>query len=268
MRMPQGWYAEANGNSFQHANPKYHDKDHFIQLKCNLYGCKQVARNWFVHLTHGLLHDGFEQSKIDPCLFIWQDCIMVVYTDDCLIFAKKNSTIDNLINSLSELYLLKDQGSVSDYLGIRITKENTTKSIHMPQAGLIESLLNDSNLLSCSKTKDTPSIGMGILYPDREGIPCQDSWNNQSVIGKLNCIAQSTKPGISFAVHQCACYSSNPTTSLELAIKHIGHYLLYTKDKGFMLQPNQNFKLDMYVDAVYADTWQREYSELHESALS
>jgi len=70
----------------------------------------------------------------------------------------------------------------------------------MTQPGLIESVLADLHLLDDSKTKDTPSVG--ILYPDRDDICHQYSWNNCSVIGKLNFIAQNTRPDISFAVHQ------------------------------------------------------------------
>jgi hypothetical protein len=137
-----------------------------------------------------LLAEGFHQSEADPRLFLRQECILVVYTDDCIIFAKEDSTIDALIANLSKTYLLEDQGSVQDYLGIRISKDPVTKYIHMTQTGLIESVLQDLNLLNDSKMKDTPSLG--ILYPDRDGVPCQHSWNYHSVIGKLNYIAQNT----------------------------------------------------------------------------
>jgi hypothetical protein len=199
MRMPQGWTIDEHDNLVQHPDPTIHDRHHFIQLRRNLYGCKQAARNCFKYLTQGLIKEGFRQSAVDPCLFIHNNCILIVYTDNCVIFAKEDNTIDALIKALSESYQLEDQGSVHDYLGIRITKDPTTKSITMTQPGLIASVLADLNLLHDSKTKDTPSIG--ILYPDRDGIPRQDSWNYRSIIGKLNYIAQNTCPDISFAVH-------------------------------------------------------------------
>jgi hypothetical protein len=93
-------------------------------------------------------------------------------------------------------------------------------------------------------------------------VPHQHSWNYRSVIGKLNYIAQNTQPDISFAVHQCARYSANPTALHKLAVKPIGRYLLATRDKGLILQPTHNFKLDMFVDADFAGIWHREYSEL------
>ncbi len=133
-------------------------------------------------------------------------------------------------------------------------------------ASLIESVLPDLHLLDNSKAKDTPSVG--ILYPDRDGIPWQDSWNYPSVIGKLHYIPQNTRPDISFAIHQCARYSANPTALHELAVKRIGRYLLATKDKGLILHPTQDFKLDMFIDADFAGMWHREYSEIRECALS
>ena len=250
----------------QHPDPTYNDKTHYIKLQRNLYGCKQAAPNWFKHLTQGLLREGFRQSAVDPCLFLWNDCILIVYTDDCIIFSRKDEVIDALIRNLCQTFLLEDQGSVHDYLGIRIVKDHINKSISMTQPGLIESVLADLNLLQDSKPKDTPSVG--ILYPDRDGIPCQDTWNYQSVIGKLNYIAQNTRPDISFAVHQCARYSTNPTALHELAVKRIGRYLLATRDKGLVMHPTHDFKLDMFIDTDFAGMWHREYSELRECALS
>jgi hypothetical protein len=266
MRLPQGWHIDHTGSFVQHPDSTYNDKTHYIKLQRNLYGCKQAARNWFKHLTQGLLREGFKQSAVDPCLFLRNDCLLIVYTDNCINFSRRYQIIDALIRNLSQTFLLEDQGSVHDYLGIRIVKDPANKSISMTQPGLIESVLADLNLLHNSKSKDTPSVG--ILYPDRDGIPRQDSWIYRSVIGKLNYIAQNTRPDISFAVHQCARYSNNPTALHELAVKRIGRYLLATRDKGLIMHPTQDFKLDMFIDADFAGMWHREYSELRECALS
>ncbi len=112
MRLPQGWYLATDGTLQPHEDPKYNDTSHFIQLKRILYGCKQAARNWFQYLNQGLLGEGFIQSKIDPCLYLRSDCIMVVYNDDCLIFSRDDSIIDDLVNNLSKTFLLEDQGTV------------------------------------------------------------------------------------------------------------------------------------------------------------
>jgi transposase InsO family protein len=266
IRLPQGWYITPSGTLEPHSNPKFNDTTHYIQLMKNLYGCKQAARNWFQHLDAGLKAHGFKQSHIDPCLYLRKDCIMVVYTDDCLIFAPNDTIIDSLIADLSALYKLEDQGDVHDYLGIRIEKDNTTKTISMTQTGLIESIIQDLNLETSSNTKTTPSDS--ILHSDSNGEPRQESWHYRSVIGKLNYLAQNSRPDISYAVHQCARFCTRPTALHELAVKRIARYLLLTKDKGLILQPSKNITLDMYVDADFAGMWHQEHSALRENVLS
>jgi hypothetical protein len=123
MKVPQGWLVNSTGELEQHANVKHNDTDHYLLLKKNLYGCKQAARNWFKTLTAGLLKEGFTQSKTDHCLFLRSDCIIVVYVDDCLFFSPNSVTIDNVIASLSRTFKLKDEGNVSAFLGIQITKK-------------------------------------------------------------------------------------------------------------------------------------------------
>jgi hypothetical protein len=169
------------------------------------------VRNWYEYLKKGLLAHGFHQSYTDSCLYIRDDCIMVVYTDDCLLFARNDKTIDNILTSLSQTYMLEDQGMVTHPLGIRITKDPSTKQMHMTQLGLIESILTDLGLLHDSNTKDTPALG--VLHP------WQEPWNYFSLIWKLNYLAQNTRPGKNFAVHQFARFSTQPTALHELAVK-------------------------------------------------
>ena len=42
-----------------------------------------------------------------------KDCFLIVYIDDCLIFAQEETVIDKLIQSLSTQFLLQDKGNVS-----------------------------------------------------------------------------------------------------------------------------------------------------------
>jgi len=90
----------------------------------------------------------------------YDDCIVVVYTDACIIFSMQDAAIDTLIHNLSQRFLLEEQGSIHDDLGIHIQKDPITKSICMTQSGLIESVLADLNLVGDLKTKDTPSVAV------------------------------------------------------------------------------------------------------------
>jgi hypothetical protein len=231
---------------------------HFIKLLKTLYGVKQDARQWYNKLKSGRLQLGFCVSSIDPCLFIHNDCIVLLYVDDCLLFASCGNILEEVINKLSKTYQIRDQGSVQDFLGIRITLYPDGK-IHLQQEGLIQSILTDLSLTN-SIHKFTPSTH--VLHPDTNGLPRLEHWNYRSIIGKLNFLAQMTRPDISMAVHNCAHFSSNPTALHEQAVKRIGRYLAGTRNIGLIYTLTSTGQLDMYVDAEFAGTWHKEYTHL------
>jgi hypothetical protein len=74
------------------------------------------------------------------------------------------------------------------------------------------------------------------------------------VIGKLLYLDKSTRPDISCAVHQCARHCANPKIQHTAAVKRIGRYLLGTKDRGFIMKPNQE-GMECWVDAAHASEW-------------
>lgn len=88
-----------NGTLHQHENSKFNDQHHYTWL------------------------------KIDSCLFLHHNCILVVYVDVCLIFSEQNETIDGLIQALCNYFLLQDGGDVHAFLSIQITKDKATKTI-------------------------------------------------------------------------------------------------------------------------------------------
>ena len=69
-----------------------------------------------MYVSEGLEKHSFITSKADPYLFICNDAIIYLYTDDCCIFACDNKTIYNLITNLSSEFILKDEGSIEDFL--------------------------------------------------------------------------------------------------------------------------------------------------------
>jgi hypothetical protein len=115
-------------------------------------------------------------------------------------------------------------------------------------------------------TKTTPADC--VLHSDCTNDPRQDSWHYRLVLGKLNFLAQNTRPDISFAVHQCALYCTKPTALHELVLKCIMRYLVLTSKQGLILHPNKEFCIDMYVDADFAGLWHQQHSTMRDCVLS
>ena len=56
-----------------------------LKLLKSLYGLKQAPKTFFDKLKAGLLERGFTQSILDPCLFLKENMMCVIYVDDTII---------------------------------------------------------------------------------------------------------------------------------------------------------------------------------------
>lgn len=240
LKIPQGWYVQV-GKLVQHTDPTHRDTAHYIKLLKTLYDVKQAARQWHKHISTGLTKLGFTVSRIDPCLYIHHDCIILLYVDDCLLFSPDNPTIDDIIKQLSESFKIGDQGNIQDFLGIRISTDKHGNT-HLQQTGLINKILHDLGLQE-AHPKPTPAIHVLHLYTN--GHPREDIWSYHSIIGKLNFLAQMTRPDISMAVHNCARFTNSPTSLHEQALKHIGRYFAHTRDIGLIYTSTNSGTLEI-----------------------
>jgi hypothetical protein len=114
---------------FEHKNEKW-----ALKLKRNLYGLVQASRNWFLKLSAIDERLGFKQSKSDPCLFLRKDMIIVLYTDDCLLYARDTKYIDSFVKTLRDDYklTLNDPDPIDDFLGIHFSHQDNGE-LHMSQ---------------------------------------------------------------------------------------------------------------------------------------
>jgi hypothetical protein len=103
---------------FEHKNEKW-----ALKLKRNLYGLVQASRNFFLKLSAIYERLGFKQSKSDPCLFLRKYMIIVLYTDDCLLYAQDTKDIDSFVQTLRDDYklTLNDPDPIDDFLGIHFS---------------------------------------------------------------------------------------------------------------------------------------------------
>ena len=86
---------------------------------------KQVSHNWYEKLNHYLIDRYFTPSNIDPCIFMKDGMLLIVYVDDCIIPADSEARIYVLIHYFKigkEKYILTEEGSIDKFLGIGISK--------------------------------------------------------------------------------------------------------------------------------------------------
>jgi hypothetical protein len=235
-----------------------------LKLLKSLYGLRQAPRTFFDKLRSGLLERGFIQSAIDPCLFIKQGIMCVVYVDDT-IFAGADATIlEAEIAALGvsdatqrHQFQLRNEGEVGAFLGIQI-KKSGPNDFFLSQPGLIDKVLSVSGMSDCNGVDTPTSTRGGALGSDLDGDPFVETWSYRTVIGMLMFLSANTRPDIAFAVHQAARFSHLPRNSHSLAVKRILRYLKQTNDQGFFLQPDATHRVDCYVDADFAGNFAAE----------
>jgi len=146
---------------------------------------------------------------------------------------------------------MSDEGTVSEYLGINITK-TSDGGYRLTQPGLAQKILEATGMTQCSPTI-CPTSSDKPLGSDPKGLDVkyQDKWQYASVVGMLMYLVNS-RPEIAFAVHQCARFTHGTNHSHEKAVLRICQYLKGTLDEGLVLRPSKQLQVDCYADADFA----------------
>ena len=237
--------------------PKEGPPDQVLKLQKTLYGLVQAPRAFYEHLGKNLSKRGFRPSEHDPCLWLHEDMVCLVYVDDCIFSAKDKSKIDVMLKDLSKDLELTIEGDVSAFLGIQI--EKTAGGFKLTQPGLIKRVIEATGLQDANPDH-TPAANVP-LGTDTEGELCNEDWEYASVVGMLMFLAQNSRPDIAFATHQCARFTHAPKASHAKAVKRIVRYLKGTSDKGIIMKPSGDLGVDCYVDADFAGLYGVEDSQ-------
>ena len=235
-----------------------------LKLIKSLYGLRQAPRTFFEKLRDGLLERGYIQSVNDPCLFMKQGIMCVVYVDDTIFAGADASALEEEIRLLGvsdteqqHTFQLRNEGEVGAFLGIQITKVGP-RTFSLLQTGLIAKVLATANMSDCNGVS-TPT-GSTPIGSDTDGPPFSETWKYRTIIGMLMFLSANTRPDISFAVHQAARFSHAPRQSHAIAVKRILRYLKETSNKGMLMTPSDEQRVDCYVDSDFAGNFAVENS--------
>ena len=248
----------------------------FVAACDNGDGQKNAGRVWHEYLVKKLRSIGFKQSKIDPCVFYHGRVMYALYTDDSILAGPDPKEIDNIIEKMKAVNLdITIEGDLEDFLGVKISRKDDG-TIHLLQPHLIDSILKDLGLdrppasgkHNPPKTKETPAAPNQILKRNENGTDFDGQFNYRSVIGKLNYLERGSRPDIAYIVHQCARFTTNPKRNHGEALKYLGRYLLATRDKGTILNPDITKDLEVYVDADFAGNYDRNHTQDRDTARS
>jgi hypothetical protein len=175
---------------------------------------------WNEFLVDELSSLGYKSSLINNCVFYKDDIIFMVYVEDGIFLGPDDNKLIQAIRDIHNTGLnIEDQGHPADYVGVNIRKAKDG-SYKFSQRALIDSIINDVGL-DDKRTKPVPAKVAVLLHAHQDEPAFNLTFNYRSVVGKLNYLAQTTRPDIMYAVHQIAKYSADPREPHREAILYL-----------------------------------------------
>ena len=233
------------------------------KLQRALYGLKQSPREWN-HTLHKFLSDecSFTQLRTEHCMYMRADdksgsyCLICLYVDDLIVSYTHKGIFDSFLHKVKSKFKITYSEELTKTLGFQFDR-TSNGSIFMHQTKYIDDVLKRFGMTSC-KPVSTPSdhhvrlCKTGAYKVNRDKFPNAISIQSEKeskedveyhknhkpdasyreIIGCLLWISMGTRPDITFAVNQCARYSSDPKPEHWVAVMRILRYLNGTRDFG------------------------------------
>ncbi|KNZ51438.1 uncharacterized protein VP01_3954g1, partial [Puccinia sorghi] len=116
-----------------------------------LYGLKQAPKNWYETLTSWLHSVGFRESNSDPCLYLCNDNVSMVFfhVDDLILVGPGN----NFKKEFDSRFSNSSCHEPNTILGMKYERENNKIKLSLPNH--IQHGLEELGLTDC-KTSATP----------------------------------------------------------------------------------------------------------------
>ncbi|MBW0501751.1 hypothetical protein O181_041466 [Austropuccinia psidii MF-1] len=129
-------------------------KHHLIKLEKALYGTKQAARCWWLHLKQILLKIGFIANKEEPSTYSFESkegkAMLWIHVDNGAITASSNKLMTYLVSQLNDKLKIKWDEEINKIVGLTIEKGRKGYKFH--QQELMENIihLNPRNITALS----------------------------------------------------------------------------------------------------------------------
>ena len=231
MRVPDGYTAPPS---------------HVLRLRKSLYGLKQAPLCWYNEAVTLFESLGYKTGISDKCIF-YKVCIMVnddgleehhililsIYVDDLLAwyppllkdqwYADKKSIINR--------FQIKDLGTVSWILNMRVTRDRANRTITLSQQVYVDKVLERFGMTDC-KIVATPSGQTKPTEAELKGdyvLDAKDKNYYQQMVGSLMYASTTTRVDISYAVQQLSQAMSSPHAYHITRAKRVMRYLKGTR---------------------------------------
>ncbi|MBW0534724.1 hypothetical protein O181_074439 [Austropuccinia psidii MF-1] len=219
-----------------------------LRLKRAVYGLKQAARCWWMHIAGILRGIGFTPNEGDQSTYSYScggdTALLWIHVDDGILVASTQELMARLRNELSVSLQLKWDVDLHSIVGIDV--QRVGQQFRLSQHHLIKKLL----------------IGHTNNFSPKQPLPNLELKSDQarqadraylSKVGMILYLAQVTRPDVMFAINYLARFSVATNERHWWALKHLISYLAGTIDDVLVIESDLGRKaVEMFVDANWA----------------
>nr|XP_020163647.1 uncharacterized mitochondrial protein AtMg00810-like [Aegilops tauschii subsp. strangulata] len=217
-------------------------------LSCSLYPLSQAPRAWYQRIAAFLQQLGFQATRSDASLFIYQHAsgtaYLLLYVDDIILTASSTELLRQLTACLGTEFAMKDLGPLHYFLAIEVVRRADGFFLHQQQYA--QELLERAGMLNC-KPAPMP-IDTKAKVSALEGTPSQDAAFYRSIIGALQYLTL-TRPDLQYAVQLVCLHVHAPRDSRWSLVKRIIRYIRGTMALGLTLTASSSTDPVAYSDA-------------------
>jgi hypothetical protein len=255
VRMPDGFKQYADDG-----------KELVMKLVMALYGAKQAGRLWNKKLHRDLTTMGYKQSQSDPGLYVrvnekGEVSIIPTYVDDFLATGNDVPQNQDTIKTLKHKYRMKELGPVSEYVGMRITRDRPMRTLKIDLENYILRFLEEFGMSKCNPASTPADSNILLSQADcpstEEGKTEMQQY--RSLYAKGTAMAQwiciVCRPDIACIVSQLASFTTNPGMPHWFAFKRLMRYLRGTPCLGLLFDGHSKDGIvpKGFVDSDYAN---------------
>ena len=159
---------------------------------------------------------------------------MALYVDDLLLACEDMAEMERVKKEICSIWKCRDLGEARKFLGIHMTRNQKKGLVHLSQPALLKECLQVIDMVDCKPVLTPAVVGEYLIKEGQQIIP-EKKEIYHSVVGKLQYVANHTRPDLSVAVSQLASFVAAPTEAHWLALKRILRYCKGTLDFGIVL---------------------------------
>lgn len=209
------------------------------KLKKSLYGLTQAPRQWYKKFESFMGKHGYIKTTSDHCVFMKKFSsddfvILLIYVDGMLIIGNNASRITSLKRELTKSFAMKDLGTASQILGLKIIRDRKTKRLWLSHEKYIEKVLQRFNMHK-AKPVSTP-LGAHFKLSNKQSPTTEEDKKAMEKIpyalatGSLMYAMICTRPDIAHSVGVISRFVSNPGKEHWHAVKWLMRYLRGTSN--------------------------------------